>query len=567
MTRAIRTAIAATAALLVGGTELSAQQILTGPLAKLDITQPEIVKGGQSKGTLTIGWHTGFTPKWLDPQQQPIEGGTTTAILYFVHDALIRNMPQGKLTLSLAEHAEMSADLKKAAFRLRPNLTFHDGTPVTAAEVKWSYENYRGVRSDIIKQRTERVEIAGDRTIIFHFKEAFPDFMYWYSGGENGIGFVVPSKYYQAVGEDGFIAKPVGAGPFRLVDQKPGTEMTFEAFRSYWRRAPGVEKIVVKVVGAAGSRVAGLKTGELDLAFEFSGNALKALQDDSRIRWTANNTSAYWIGFPQLRDPKSPFHDKRVREAVSLAINRDLISQQQTDGLAYPTGSWVGQAYPDEPKVPVPEFNPNKARALLADAGHANGLDVTLSPFPPGFNIGESVATNLQRVGIRAKLQRLDTPKFLGSRARNAWEGVDMYLSIDMPPSLSSQMIERYGLCDARSSAICIESIEQLWKKYNASVDLRERYETSREIQHHILREYMVVPVVVGAFVHAIGPRVLPEGNASAGQGFHKYWDTVANPYPIPWEDWRVKEKVGSPATADRPLAASQNRFAGTGRA
>src|SRR5688500_18623432 len=99
---------------------------------------------------------------------------------YLVHDALIKPMPQGEMTYSLAEHAEMAADFKKAAFRLRPGLKFHDGTPLTAADVKWTYENFKGANFKQYQEKIDRIEVADDRTVIFHFKEPFVDFIDMY---------------------------------------------------------------------------------------------------------------------------------------------------------------------------------------------------------------------------------------------------------------------------------------------------------------------------------------------------------------------------------------------------
>jgi ABC-type transport system substrate-binding protein len=96
-------------------------------------------------------------------------------------------MPQGEFTYSLAEHAEMTADFTKAAFRLRPGLKFHDGHPLTTADVKWTYENYKGLNFKIFRDKLDHIEMVDDRTIIFHFKEPFVDFLDLVNGASNGI--------------------------------------------------------------------------------------------------------------------------------------------------------------------------------------------------------------------------------------------------------------------------------------------------------------------------------------------------------------------------------------------
>src|SRR4030095_10507976 len=118
--------------------------ILNGPLAKLDIQPAQIDPArGTPKGTLTVAMHFALDPGWLDPLEH-ITAVTMQMYDYLAHDAMIKPMPYGFVTYGLAEQAELSADFRRAAFRLRAGLKFHDGHPVTTADVKWTYENFKG---------------------------------------------------------------------------------------------------------------------------------------------------------------------------------------------------------------------------------------------------------------------------------------------------------------------------------------------------------------------------------------------------------------------------------------
>ncbi|MGH6692583.1 MAG: ABC transporter substrate-binding protein, partial [Gammaproteobacteria bacterium] len=240
-----------------GGMEaatLAPKPILAGPLAKLDVKEAQIeaVKG-KPKGTLTIAQHYALDPGWLDSlEHQPTPAQSVYD--YLVHDAMLKPMPQGLHTYSLAERMEMTADFTKAAFRLRPGLKFHDGHPLTTIDVQWTYENYKGVNAQIFRDKLERIERADDRTIIFHFKQPFVEFIDLYNGGSTGIGWIVPKHYYERVGRDGFKARPIGAGPFKFVSQQAGAEVVFEAWEEYWRRAPATKTIIVKGVREPASR-------------------------------------------------------------------------------------------------------------------------------------------------------------------------------------------------------------------------------------------------------------------------------------------------------------------------
>jgi ABC-type transport system substrate-binding protein len=135
--------------------------------------------------------------------------------------------------------------------------------------------------------------------------------------------------------------------------------------------------------------------------------------------------------FPGYNEPTSPFHDKRVRQAVSLAINRQFLARQETQGIGIPWGNWISAENRDALRgdgkdLPVPEYDPAKAKQLLAQAGFPNGFDFDwYVPFVPYFDMGERVLTDLRAVGIRSKLQMLDAPAYMAqvSQGRKSYAG------------------------------------------------------------------------------------------------------------------------------------------------
>src|SRR5262249_5050521 len=149
--------------------------------------------------------------------------------LMALHDALIKNFRDEKYDHpALAEHFEFAEDAKNATFRLRAGTKFHDGSPVTISDVKWSYEHYRGAWGEVIKTKTDGVELVDDRTVHFHFKEPFLDFPILFgTGNVCGAGWIVPAKYYEKAGQDGFMQKPIGAGPYKLASQEQGIKLEF----------------------------------------------------------------------------------------------------------------------------------------------------------------------------------------------------------------------------------------------------------------------------------------------------------------------------------------------------
>jgi peptide/nickel transport system substrate-binding protein len=281
-----------------------------------------------SQGKLTLAWHTNIAARWLDPQQHD---GTATPdnFLMALHDGLIKNYRD---TLydhpALAERFEFAEDSKSATFRLRAGTKFHDGTPITPADVKWSYEHYHGAWGEVLRERTQDVEVADDRTVRFHFKEPFLDFpILMGTANVCGAGWVVPAKYYQQVGQAGFLQKPVGAGPYRLVSLEPGVKVELEAFADYYRPV-NIKQLTMVSVPEAATRVAMLERGEADIVYFVPGELIERVKTNPKLRLAPVVSGNWWLEFPGCQNLSNPLYDKRVRQAISLAVDRDAINDE-----------------------------------------------------------------------------------------------------------------------------------------------------------------------------------------------------------------------------------------------
>src|SRR2546427_8261475 len=309
-------------------------------------------------GQATMAWHVTIAPSWFDPSTAPPQI-TPFGILYALHDALVRPYPGQKMGRSLAESWRESPDGKTYEFRLRAGLRFHNGDPVTAEDVRFSFERYKGAGAKILQERVRQVEVVSPLVVRFQLKEPWPDFMTFYGTTATAAGIVVPKRYLVQVGDDAFRKQPIGAGPYKFVSHTPGVEVVLEAYPGYWRRVPNVKRLIMKSVPEGSTRVAMLKKGEADMAFLLDGPDAENVTHDPRLALVATrHASAMWIEFADQWDAKSPWHDKRVRLAVNHALDRKAISETACLGYCPTAGVIVPPVMDYALQVEPPTYDP-----------------------------------------------------------------------------------------------------------------------------------------------------------------------------------------------------------------
>src|ERR1700719_615841 len=266
------------------------------------------VQAAGPQGQLTWGIHVSLAPTWFDPAETP---GLITPfmILYALHHALVKPMPGEPLAPCLAESFSAAEDGRSYDFVLRQGAKFHNGDPITAEDVKFSFERYRGASYSLMQDRMANIEASDPRHVRFNLKAPWPDFLTFYATA-TGAGWIVPKKYVEKVGDDGFKKAPIGAGPYKFVSFTPGVELVLEAFEQYWRKTPSVKRIVMKVIPDESTRLAALKRGEIDIAYSVRAELAEELQRTPGLTLRPTVGSApYYMYFPEQWDPKSPWSD------------------------------------------------------------------------------------------------------------------------------------------------------------------------------------------------------------------------------------------------------------------
>src|SRR6059036_3283282 len=359
-------------------------------------------------GQVTWGVHISLAPTWFDPAETP---GIVTPfmVLYGLHDAMLKALPGNPLAPALAESWTVSPDGLTYEFVLRRGVKFHNGEPVTAEDVKFSFERYRGSANKTLKERVAAVETPDPGRVRFRLKQPWPDFVMFYSTA-TGAGWIVPKNYVEKVGDEGFKKAPIGAGPYRFVSFNPGVELVLEAVEGYWRKTPSVKQLVFKAIPDIATRLAMLKRGETDVAYAVTGEL------GEEVRRTPGLTlrptpfvSTHWLVFADQWDSSSPWHDRRVRLAATYAVDRQTINQAETLGFSRITGSIIPSGFEFYWQPPIYQYDPAKARQLLTEAGYPKGFDAGDFWCDAGAtSFCEPVQNYLQAAGIRTKLRPLE---------------------------------------------------------------------------------------------------------------------------------------------------------------
>lgn len=345
-------------------------------------------------------------PLGLDLMRSSIQ--TTMSPCYNLHGTLFNPEEDATVTPALAEKWEKVDDLTWK-ITLRKDATFHNGEPVNAEAVKFSFDRINDPAID--SPHKGKLSPFKDLKVIdaytFTISTAAP-----YAPGLYILGYylpIVPPGYVKQVGDADYNIKPVGCGPYKLVKWVKGEEIVMEAYDKYYGPKPAYKKLIFKAIPEEAARVASLTTGEADVVSAIPVHQRKKILDSGKACLTPQMGAMIYLGL-NTYDP--PYNDVRVRRAVNHAVNRELINKALFDGKAILCAGPISpRTFGADLKLKPYSYDPEKAKALLAEAGYAQGFEIKLS-YPTYMSQiqeqAEAIAADLAKVGIKVQLDPLE---------------------------------------------------------------------------------------------------------------------------------------------------------------
>ncbi len=342
-------------------------------------------------------------PVGLDLMRSSLQ--TTMNVCYNLHDTLFHPQEDATVKPALAEKWEKVDELTWKV-TLRKGATFHNGEPVNAEAVKFSFE--RAFNPDIQNPHKGKLSAFTEVSVMdeytFTISTKAP-----YAPGLYMLGYylpIVPPKYIAEVGDDKYNTDPVGCGPYKLVKWARGESVIMERNEDYYGPKPAYKKLVFKGVPEEASRIAALITGETDVISGIAVHQRKKIQESGKAYLTDQMGVMPYLG---MNTYEPPFDDVRVRQAVNYAINRELINKALFADKAILCGGPISpRTFGANPELKPYPFDPAKAKQLLADAGYPDGIEARLA-YPTYMSQiqeqAEAITANLAEGGIKVTLE------------------------------------------------------------------------------------------------------------------------------------------------------------------
>jgi peptide/nickel transport system substrate-binding protein len=389
-----------------------------------DITEEETSEGERPE--LVVGVQG--LPETLDPYQHLSNLGTRVTYSLFDH-LLERDFRDGDLPGTGAEIGPMLAesweriDDLTLELQLREDVLFHDGSQLTADDVKFTFERSlfdtpeEMLDAEGYVSTIREIEVVDDYTVRLHTHNPDPLLEMRLTSWAT---WILPKDYYESVGIDGFAHDPIGTGPYRLVELQPDNHLILEAFDDYWGGTPPVSRVTFRVIPEVSTRVAAIASGEVDMVTNIPPDQVETLEDADGVN--VQSVPLANVHLLRYNTNYPPLDDQDLRQAMNLVIDRELLVETLWSGMADVPRSHQFPEYGDmyNEDRPIPEYDPDRARELLAASNYdGESIVFRVSPFyyTNGIESAQAIIEMWGEIGINAEIEVRDNPYDEGPEA------------------------------------------------------------------------------------------------------------------------------------------------------
>jgi peptide/nickel transport system substrate-binding protein len=357
-------------------------------------------------------------------------------------EALLNTDGKGNLIPELATSWDSDITNKTITWHLRQGVKFHDGTDWNAEAAKWTFQIMKDAGRLQYGELITSMEVIDNYTLRFNLTE-YSNRLIHYLG--KSVYFFSPTAF-ETNGKEWARTHPVATGPFKLVDFKRDSYWKLEKNENYWRPdRPYLDGIDVRVIPQEMTASASLQAGEVD--YWGSPNLATTVLDlqEKGFKYEASGLFFLFL-MPDVKNPDSIFANKKVREAVEYAINREALAKAATGGLggaAYQMAPSTAAAVYD-PDYKGRQYDPEKAKQLLAEAGYATGFKTTIHVLQQVVDYATAVQSDLAAVGIEAKVDSTDMARLMTVVAEG-WDELLIYLAMVSSPDYVTPFINNFG--------------------------------------------------------------------------------------------------------------------------
>ncbi|MGH2533165.1 MAG: ABC transporter substrate-binding protein [Thermomicrobiales bacterium] len=427
------------------------------------------------------------------PNLDPHVGSGTAAqnVKVQIYSTLATYAHDGTLQPDLAESWQVSEDGLQYTFTLRAGVTFHDGTPLTAADVEASFQRIldpaTGATRQLELSLISEMEVVDDRTITLTLSAPNAAMLQYLA--QPGIS-IMSKKFLDEGGDPN--TDMVGTGPFVFVSREPGVSTIVERNGSYYREGqPYLDRITFVPYQDENTRMAAVQGGEVDIAEYVPWKDMAAIEGNPDLQLAAGDESAFMCIMYNVRE--EPFSNPKVRAALSHAFDRQAISDAvffgrgaPITGGIIPTASWAYNADLEGTQA----FDPDRARQMLADAGYGDGFQATLlstSQYGMHQSTGEIAQQNLNEIGIQCELELYDWATVVQRQTEGNYQFRVHGLSPDILDPDFLTVFFGSGSSYSKSTGFSDEEIDRLLAEGRATLDQEARKAIYRQVEDRVL--------------------------------------------------------------------------------